>query len=284
MYFYKYKHIIYLLFVVVVSLFWACSPKFSHDVKSFLFDGVPDPYKVEISAINDSLKLDSTSIKGVFRNPIIRNEFNQHPPYKKRECESCHDRGQMSKSKLPSPELCYQCHDDFNKTYEFLHGPIAAGNCTQCHNPHQSKLKNLLLKKSQDLCFNCHDSKKIIVNKIHEKIKDESCTTCHNPHGGSNIYSLQSGSCYQCHDNYKMEYKFLHAPVASNNCSECHTSHKNTTPKLLVYSSNKLCFNCHDSKEIYTTEYHQKIKKENCTKCHNPHGGSNKNFVLISKQ
>ncbi len=284
MYFIKYKHIVYVLFIAVISLFWACSPKFSHDVKSFLFDGVPDPYKVEISAINDSLKLDSTSIKGVFSNPIVRNEFNLHPPYKKRECENCHDRGSMSKSKLPLPELCYQCHDDFKKSYQVLHGPVASGSCTQCHNPHQSKLKNLLLKNGQELCFTCHDNKKITNNKIHEKIEKTDCTTCHNPHGGVNTYSLKAESCYQCHDNFKKEYKFLHAPVASNNCSECHASHKAKTPKLLLRLDNEVCINCHNSKEIYATEYHQKIKKENCTECHNPHGGNNKNFVLIQKQ
>lgn len=284
MYFNKNKHIVYVLFIVVVSLFWTCSPKFSHDVKSFLFDGVPDPYKVEISVINDSIALDSTLTKGVFTKPIVRNEFNLHVPYKKKECESCHDRDNMSKSKLPSPELCYQCHDDFNKAYQVLHGPVASGSCTQCHNPHKSKLENLLLEKGQGLCFDCHDNKKILGYKIHEKIESTNCTTCHNPHGGTNAYSLQSESCYQCHDNYKKEYKFLHAPVASNNCSECHDSHKANTPKLLLYSGEDTCLNCHNSKEILTSEYHQEIKRDNCTECHNPHGGNNKNFVLINKQ
>jgi len=181
----KHKHINYLLFIVVISLFWTCSPKFNYGLKSFLFDGVPDPYKVEVTVIKDSLQIkDSTLTSTTPTTPLVRNEFNLHSPYAKRECNECHNREHMGKPKLPLPNLCYQCHEDFNKTYKVVHGPVASGNCTQCHSPHQSKLKNLLTSTGQDLCMNCHKFDNISIDKNHKEIKGTSCTECHNPHGG----------------------------------------------------------------------------------------------------
>ncbi len=187
----KNKYIIYLLFIVVVSLFWTCSPKFGYGVKSLLFDGVPDPYKVEVSIIKDSLLVkDSTSTNEISSTAIVKNLFNLHTPYKERECSKCHDRNNMDKPRLPSPELCNQCHEDFNNTYKVLHGPVASGDCTECHNPHQSKLKSLLKWSGQDICLQCHNMETLFIDEDHKEINDTSCTECHNPHGGDNINLL----------------------------------------------------------------------------------------------
>ena len=281
MFFDKIRNIRSLCIVIISLLFWNCSPKFSHDVQSFLFDGVPVLDKVEVSVVKDSILVgDSTSTLMTRRAYDARNDFNLHEPYQKRECSSCHDRNAMGKTKAPTPELCYECHDNFNEIYVVLHGPVAAGNCSECHNPHQSKLKKLLIKKSQDLCLSCHDQALIVTDKIHKEIKEESCTTCHSAHGGNNNYSLLAGSCYECHDNYEKEFKFLHAPVASDNCSQCHSSHKTDKPKLLIGSIDNLCTNCHDSKELNKSEAHKKTGDKNCAECHDPHGGNNENFIF----
>lgn len=276
----KHKFINYLLFIIAVSLFWTCSPELSYGVKSFLFDGVPSPDKTNALVVKDSLQTIKTNTKEILVSTIQKNEFNLHPPYLERDCASCHDRNNMGKTKLPIPELCNQCHTDFSKKFETLHGPVASNNCIQCHTPHQSKLKNLLVESSKKLCLSCHDSKQISENKIHKDIKETSCTECHNPHGGNNRMSLQSESCYKCHDNYKKEYKFLHGPVDSGNCFQCHGTHKTKAPKLLINSGDNLCLSCHNSKDIIKTEYHIDIKNNKCIECHNPHGGKNDKFLL----
>jgi len=240
----KHKFINYLLFIIAVSLFWTCSPELSYGV---------------------SLQTIKTNTKEILVSTIQKNEFNLHPPYLERDCASCHDRNNMGKTKLP---------------FETLHGPVASNNCIQCHTPHQSKLKNLLVASSKKLCLSCHNSKQVSENKIHKDIKETSCTKCHNPHGGNNRMSLQSESCYKCHDNYKKEYKFLHGPVDSGNCFQCHGTHKTKAPKLLINSGDNLCLSCHNSKDIIKTEYHIDIKNNKCIECHNPHGGKNDKFLL----
>lgn len=188
MYLDKHKHLNYLLFIIALLLFWTCSSKFSYDARSFLFDGVPNSYEVEVSVVEDSLHaIDSTSVNEILVMPLVRNEFILHTPYGKRECTTCHDRNSMGGAKLSLPDLCNQCHEDYNKTYKILHGPVASGACTQCHNPHQSKLKNLLVRQEPELCLNCHTTTMVLTDKSHAGIDDvSSCSNCHNPHGGSN--------------------------------------------------------------------------------------------------
>lgn len=279
----KRNYVSYLLVTAVALLFWTCAPKYSYRVKSFLFDGVPNPYEVKVSVITDSiLKEDSISSKNSIAKKIARNEFNLHEPYRERKCATCHDRNNMGKPKMSIIALCAQCHDDFSQEYEVLHGPVATGNCTICHNPHQSKLNSLLQQDGQELCFKCHDANFTESSTIHKDIKDTNCTECHNPHGGNNNFNLQTESCYQCHDNFKKEYKFLHGPVASSDCSQCHTSHNAGTPKLLVEQGDKLCYQCHNILDVKRNEHHQKIAQSSCLSCHNPHG--EKNHYLLNKQ
>lgn len=171
--------------------FWACSPKMGYKVKSFLFDGVPDPYLVEVKIVSDSvLMADGSKVEQLKIIPVTKNGINVHEPYKKRECSKCHDRDLMNNTRIPLPELCFECHEDFSKRYKVLHGPVASGDCTECHNPHQSKFNNLLTWSGQDICLHCHEMERIFIDKIHKDITDTSCTECHNPHGGDNINLL----------------------------------------------------------------------------------------------
>tara|TARA_R110001583_G_scaffold114876_3_gene265340 strand:- start:3594 stop:4175 length:582 start_codon:yes stop_codon:yes gene_type:complete len=179
----KNRYINYLLFIIAISLFWTCSPELGYGVKSFLFDGVPTPHKVEISVVNDSLqKFDDSTNKNALTS--TRNDFYLHEPYKDKDCFSCHDENNKGKLIREPLQLCNECHDDFNKTYEVLHGPVASGNCIACHNPHKSKLKNLLVNSEQGLCLDCHNMTLIFEDKTHKDIEDTSCLECHNTHGG----------------------------------------------------------------------------------------------------
>lgn len=179
----KNRYTTYLLFIIAISLFGACSPELGHGVKTFLFDGVPTPYKVEVSKVNDSLIGLSTSIN---RNALssVRDDFYYHEPYKEKDCLSCHDENNKGKLKLEPLQLCNECHDDFKNTYEVLHGPVASGNCMACHTPHKSKTRNLLVESEQDLCLDCHNMARIFQDKAHKDIEDTSCIECHNTHGG----------------------------------------------------------------------------------------------------
>ena len=260
------KHIFF--FVIITSLFIACSPEISYKVLSFLFDGVPDPDENEIVAVNDSL----SQIDSIATERVIKPQFVLHPPYKERACTNCHDRSTMGKLLKPQPELCYQCHEDFNETYGFLHGPVAGGYCTACHNPHMAKFEKLLLRQGKQLCLHCHNSARILKNEFHIDLKDTNCIRCHNPHGGENRYMPQPGLCYQCHEDFNETYNFLHGPVAGEYCTICHSPHSSKSEKLISRSGQQVCLYCHNPKQVFSSEPHEDIENTNCTECHNPHG------------
>ncbi len=267
----------YIFLLIVVFVIITCSTQKHYKTLSFFFDGVPEPLSDSLKVQNDTLDIDSLHILALLKQNSIPEIF-YHVPFKEKECASCHDQATMGSFIQPQPGLCYQCHDDFNTNYKTLHGPVAAGFCTECHNPHQSKEKYLLLKNGEKLCFTCHDSEEVKENQFHNIAEETNCVNCHNPHGGENQFVLQKGACFKCHDDFKNQYKYLHGPVAGGFCMECHTPHIEGTGNL-IRKGQDLCLYCHDKELVFKNENHQDIDDASCTECHNPHGGENR-FIL----
>nr|WP_277926360.1 cytochrome c3 family protein [Aestuariivivens sediminicola] len=262
---------------------YACSPTSAYRIRSFLFDGVPDPNEVivvNIDSTNNSIDSTENNIR------LTKPDFYKHPPYAKKECSSCHDRGAMGKPKLDLPELCYQCHEPIERQYPALHGPVSSGQCTMCHSPHQSKFENLLVIEGRNLCLNCHEEESITGKGIHLNITEESCTKCHNPHGGHDKFILQKETCFNCHENKKPvnEYQFVHGPVAAGECNLCHSNHDSSSENLLIIQGNNLCLNCHKTSDIIKSEPHLANKKQMCTRCHDPHLSNNQYLTLNLKK
>lgn len=169
------------VFLIYLS---GCSTTHNYKALSFFFDGVPNPDKETTIQSGDSLsRTDSMAIaQNLVLNAPPQMQF--HPPYQDKECGTCHDQSNMGKFVESQPDLCYECHEDFSKKYKVLHGPVAGGQCTMCHNPHSSVNENLLTRTNQSLCLYCHESKQVMEAEQHLDIKDVNCTECHNPHGG----------------------------------------------------------------------------------------------------
>ncbi len=184
--------ILKLLSLALSAVLVSCSPRLSNNMLSFFFDGVPPLDTVKTMSGQDNRKENRNP--EIFRPvPIVAdNNFSLHPPYKEKECFSCHDENAQSELLMPQPDLCYLCHNDFSKEYKFVHGPVAAGYCTSCHNPHKSELKKLLIRPGQQLCLDCHLSKSVFKNKNHKDIGNSECILCHNPHGGENRFILNN--------------------------------------------------------------------------------------------
>ncbi len=273
-----YKYIYVCIFLVLaLSFYMGCSPKFRYKILSKVFDGVPDPSKETIDA-RDTLNLnDSTGIVTI--ESALKPQNTIHPPYKEKECGSCHDQNSMGKFIQPQPQLCFQCHNDFTEKHSFSHGPVVGGYCTSCHQPHVTESKKLLLRSGQQICFYCHDSKTVTSNQIHKEIKETNCTECHNPHGSDNRFMLQAGICNKCHGDFSETYSYVHGPVAGEYCATCHDAHLEKSEKLLLRSDKQLCLHCHNAKQVYQPEYHKNNEEKNCTECHNPHGGEDK-YIL----
>ena len=162
--------------VFVVS----CHETDRHRVLTFFFDGVGPLRPAGI----EEVRIDPNFAQSP-QEPL----WYVHEPRK--DCTLCHGkRGQ----KLFAPEailittvpaLCHNCHDDYTVSAQFVHGPVAVGQCLFCHNPHKSRIQYLLKEPEPKLCYKCHDINVIESMPAHLTVQPSACTDCHNPHASS---------------------------------------------------------------------------------------------------
>jgi predicted CXXCH cytochrome family protein len=152
-------------------------------------------------------------------------------------CRTCHDQldatsvPHKSMGKAPkglaaeSPALCVKCHDKKLFEGKLVHGPVAAGMCTACHDPHASNNVGLLTKEPAALCLDCHAAVKkrphLIVgfsggghplgdvkkaNEVADPLRSGKpyyCVACHEPHRSDRprLSRFDKGmqSCQACH-------------------------------------------------------------------------------------
>ena len=173
-------------------IFLSCAQNQRYKLMSFFFDEVPDPSKKDKAVFEPVFE---SSPKDSLKNKLISDtelivQWVFHPAYQKKECNKCHDRTNSLALIEQQPELCYSCHKEMENKYKLLHGPVAAGFCSECHNPHSSKIEHLLTRKGRRLCTHCHELNDIKKNSSHANINNTNCTKCHNPHGGEKNYYL----------------------------------------------------------------------------------------------
>jgi len=178
-----------LLFFFMAILLESCSPQKKHDVLTIFFDGVPDPSKKVVKKVDTVLTKQIQVVQEPESQPEVRSYI--HPPYKERACSECHkiNEGYTLQEKLPA--LCFNCHDNYGMKFKVLHGPVALGECTICHNPHSSKNEKLLNFDGQSLCYECHEKSDVLKNDVHSGIEDSKCWDCHDPHGGKDRFLVK---------------------------------------------------------------------------------------------
>lgn len=215
----------------------------------------------------------------------------QHSPASE-SCANCHQvdlrehtengaRGLMLVADVP--ELCFTCHTDLRQNLDTLgnvHQAVVIENkCTNCHSPHSSEEKNLLLTGQKKLCLSCHnkdvseDGKKMVnikklitVSKvIHPPVNNGGCIVCHQPHASSNNYLLISSFP-----------KGNYAPAIRDSfafCWECHDS------DLLEVAKTTSATNFRDG-DINLHYVHMNAENgRNCVICHNVHASMNEHLI-----
>lgn len=244
-----------------------------------------------------------------------------HLPVKNGECPSCHKPSGQKHPKFKKEAfvltdngkagLCAECHER-KDTKKHVHPPVAAGDCLDCHDPHQSDNKFQLKGKGAALCYQCHEKSKLDRLFPHKPIEEGKCLSCHDPHQSDHKYMLKAAGadlCMTCHKKSEFTGRSVHAPVAAGDCVACHAPHgtqlhhllKRTVPDEMYQSFDKanfaLCFGCHadtlaDSKETDTeTNFRNgmfnlhylhvnKIEKGRaCKVCHDPHAASQPRLI-----
>lgn len=116
--------------------------------------------------------------------------YRYHVKPDKNSCTDCHLRTNNPGFKVQSMqnEVCGQCHDAVDRK-KFVHGPVAGGSCTPCHDPHGSGHDSFLVAVGRELCLTCHSQN---FSKMHvEDRKNADCLKCHDPHSSGKEYQLR---------------------------------------------------------------------------------------------
>ncbi len=215
-----------------------------------------------------------------------------HSGFTQMKCKECHKfrRGKFDfKRNVPARADCTaaKCHGNAMATEKYVHGPVGAGVCISCHNPHGSFREKQLARDDRTMCMVCHEAKKEEFDKkvVHAPV-EEGCSDCHDAHQSPLRFQLKgtqgkavSSLCFNCHDETIFTKKFQHGPVGAGDCIACHNAHASNSEQLLIAekANGEVCFQCHaDRRDSFNLKQVHKPVKEDCGKCHDPHSSDHK--------
>ena len=161
---------------------------------------------------------------------------------------------------------CYGCHDDKIGEFaqDYVHGPVAGGACTICHDPHGSDFAHTLNQPAGMLCLSCHDMDPTLYEVEHQPVVNGQCVDCHDPHATMNRWVLVRSSedlCFPCHGNggelaehqhpynvkpkLRLEVRLKLTPEGRLECLSCHEAHGGSKRAMLRSPTKDLCVGCH---------------------------------------
>ena len=173
-----------------------CDPVARHKVLTTIFDGVPNPPPPEQVCADYAEKRmaelrDELSGKKAADLAQKKKQGSEHMPYVEKRCDDCHDKTKESGLVTAKKDLCLYCHTGFIKG-TYVHGPVATGDCTACHEPHNAEFPFLLKKNAGEVCALCHLEKRT-ASVMHSKVAAQKlvCTDCHDPHSANAPFFLK---------------------------------------------------------------------------------------------
>lgn len=213
-----------------------------------------------------------------------------HGPVGAKICSVCHvkkdGKDHEFKLYLEKEELCLACHEDKRDMMleDYLHTPVADGNCIGCHDPHQSDYRYTLKGRAADLCFQCHDRKNFTDEHVHGPVAAGDCNVCHNPHASPNEKQLVDPVeqiCFRCHAEKieEMQKRHLHPPAAEK-CINCHDPHAAPEKNMLSQLMPDLCYGCHDEFD-HAEVPHPPVAEGKCASCHDPHASDHPRLFVL---
>jgi predicted CXXCH cytochrome family protein len=125
--------------------------------------------------------------------------YRAHGILARKNCLACHEEGARSYAiSIPDAELCARCHEP-RPAAKFIHGPVAIGSCTVCHDPHGQTNPALLVASGEALCFRCHteeDALKHLMIPVAGGafLREKGCLSCHDPHQAERKFLLRQKS------------------------------------------------------------------------------------------
>lgn len=159
---------------------WSCSPSARQRLADFFFE-IPSSQPTSAPAdLQPSQMSMPTGASVAAGTPFA----SVHEPVARRRCSACHDANAEQTLVKPWTEKCVSCHQPVVRK-PFLHGPVGAMACNECHLPHASALPSLLRQPDPALCMSCHATT-LRPDPPYHADATRGCATCHDPHGGDN--------------------------------------------------------------------------------------------------
>jgi predicted CXXCH cytochrome family protein len=189
-----------------------------------------------------------------------------------RSCTGCHSIDRTLHATQPTgteDNPCLQCHTDKIGLLakDFVHGPVAGGTCTICHDPHGSQFARTLVSPVPVLCEGCHTGVSGSTLAVqHLPFAQGWCVDCHDPHATNHKWGLLRDSrdlCLGCHftdasqrthrhpygvkphDRKKLASHLKLGSDGKLECLTCHTPHASETAFLLRTNGENKCLGCH---------------------------------------
>jgi predicted CXXCH cytochrome family protein len=201
----------------------------------------------------------------------VRQRLREHIVDDTRPCTGCHLIERDLQTTIQTGidnNPCYQCHTDKIGLLarDYVHGPVAGGSCTVCHDPHGSQFAKTLVSPVPILCQACHLSVSGQTLPVqHYPFAQGWCVDCHDPHATSNKWVLlKEGQelCLGCHftdatrkthrhpygvkpRNKKLASQLQLGKDGKLDCLTCHTPHASTASFLLRTDEENKCLGCH---------------------------------------
>ena len=211
-----------------------------------------------------------------------------HSPVVLKACNVCHvtveDR-HVFKLVATDEKLCTFCHK--LKLKNFVHEPIAKGECLKCHDSHSSEFPFLVkVDPGKELCFTCHEKTEKFQGKkyTHAPAEEGACILCHVNHSSWNKNLLIRGGrelCIFCHKkefDAMLKMRHVHKPVIEEDCQKCHDPHGSNNPMMITKSEPEFCYDCHeDIANIIKNSanvHEATIVGKSCSNCHAAHASS----------
>lgn len=170
--------VLWVMVPLAAVVLWGCSVTARDRLAHFFFEVPAAPDGTGGDAPTDASKDEPAELK------LPPPRFvSIHPPYRQRTCGACHDVGRRMQVYEDLPGACKACHADYFSD-RVGHFPVAEGQCMQCHDPHRSTNRALLIADILDTCVQCHDEPEDLSEEAHGGDGVENCVKCHDAHFG----------------------------------------------------------------------------------------------------
>ncbi|HKB13904.1 MAG TPA: cytochrome c3 family protein [Vicinamibacterales bacterium] len=151
---------------------------------------------------------------GGCHDPVVSHRM-LHKPVASGDCAACHTVDETpgrrrialknGAAKGDTTALCVSCHQENGERLKqaHRHAPVAAGQCTACHNPHGSDYPFQLADERNRTCVRCHeDIGKALAQSHPHAPAAAACSICHDAHAAAHPAQMQATAnvvCLTCH-------------------------------------------------------------------------------------